>query len=161
MEEARTLGSLLQELLDRLDSEVLGIYRADGLDYRPRFTPVMRVLDSHGPCSITAIARLAPLTHSAASQTVAQMVRLGLVAARRGSDGRERLVELTEHGRAMMPRLRRHWASTAAALAQLSAESGIPLDTALAAALEALSRKSLRERVAELAAPDQLLPPVR
>ena len=65
MEEVRTLGSLLQEMLDLLDAGMLAVYRSDGLDYRPRFTPVMRVLADRGPSSITTIARCAPLTCSA------------------------------------------------------------------------------------------------
>lgn len=148
--QGRSVGSLLNELLDRLDADVQAIYGADGLNYRPRFTPVMRVLDEQGPSSIAAIARLAPLTHSAASQTVAQMVKTGLVTTRRGKDGRERVVELSADGKTVMPRLRQHWANTARALRQLDEEIGTSLADALERALQALSRKSLRERVQPL-----------
>ncbi|WP_073974041.1 MarR family winged helix-turn-helix transcriptional regulator [Erythrobacter donghaensis] len=149
MEEVRTLGSLLQEMLDLLDAGMLAVYRSDGLDYRPRFTPVMRVLADRGPSSITTIARCAPLTHSAASQTIAQMERLGLVIVTRGNDRRERIASLSEKAEAMLPRIREHWSATARALADLMEETGVPLDRALVTAINALHRKGLRERIAE------------
>ena len=149
MEEGRTLGSLLQELLDRLDAGLLDVYLAEGLDYRPRFTPVMRVLAERGPSSIASIARTAPLTHSAASQTVAQMVKLGLVSMTSGADRRERIASLTKKAEAMLPRIREHWATSAIVLRKLMDETGFPLDRALQATLTALSHKSLHERIKE------------
>jgi DNA-binding MarR family transcriptional regulator len=149
--QGQNIGSLLNALLDRLDADIQAIYRTDGLNYRPRYTPVMRVLDKHGPSSIRQISRLAPLTHSAASQTVAQMVRAGLVLSRRGADGRERVVELTSEGKSLMPRLKTHWAATSRAVRQIGEEIGAPLEEMLGRALEALSRRSLQERVAALA----------
>lgn len=154
--QGQNIGSLLNALLDRLDADIQAIYRADGLNYRPRYTPVMRVLDTHGPSSIRQISRLAPLTHSAVSQTVVQMVRAGLVLTRRGTDGRERVVELTSEGESLMPRLKAHWAATSRAVRQISEEIGIPLEEMLGRALDALSRRNLQERVAALAgSPDE------
>jgi DNA-binding MarR family transcriptional regulator len=145
----QNLGSLLNQLLDRLDREVQQVYEADGLAYRPRYTPVMRTLGEVGPAPITAIARRAKLTHSAASQTVAQMARAGLVSTGPGEDARQRIVRLTPKGEAMLPRLRGHWAATAAALESLSADVGQPIEAMLEATLAALDRRSLRERIAE------------
>ena len=149
---SRSLGSLLQEFLDTLDEDVQAAYRDDGLSYRPRYTPVMRTLAERGPSTITEIARHAPLTHSAVSQTVAQMVRAGLVRSRTGRDARERVVEFTDEGAMLMPRLRRHWAATARALSTISDDVGVPLEQVLGRALEVLARRPFRERIAEAAA---------
>ena len=89
------------------------------------------------------------LTHSAASQTIAQMERLGLVIVTRGNDRRERIASLSEKAEAMLPRIREHWSATARALADLMEETGVPLDRALVTAINALHRKGLRERIAE------------
>ena len=74
------LGTLLRHLLELLDGDVQRAYDELGLDYRPRYTPVVAALLDLGPSSIQDIARAAGITHSAASQTVAQMaeVRAGL-----------------------------------------------------------------------------------
>ena len=48
-----------------------------------------------GPSSIRDLARAISVTHSAASQTVAQMSRSGLVTLATGADARQRIVHLT------------------------------------------------------------------
>ena len=47
-----TLGTLLRALLDQLDPAVEQAYRHLQLDYRPRYTPVLRTLMAQGPCRI-------------------------------------------------------------------------------------------------------------
>ena len=83
------LGTLLRHMLELLDGDVQRAYDELGLDYRPRYTPVVAALLDLGPSSIQDIARAAGITHSAASQTVAQMAEVstrayrGLVYGRR------------------------------------------------------------------------------
>ena len=48
--------------------------------YRPRFSPVVRALVALGPVPIRDLASALGVTHSAASQTVAQMAGRGFVA---------------------------------------------------------------------------------
>lgn len=87
--QSRGLGTLLRHLIDLLDGDVAAAYAAAGLaDYRPRFTPVVRALDAQDPSSIGAIAQYAGISHSAASQTVGEMTRRGLVERCKGRDGR-------------------------------------------------------------------------
>jgi DNA-binding MarR family transcriptional regulator len=59
----------------------------------------VRALTALGPLPIRDLARLTSVTHSAASQTVAQMVRLDLVALGPGRDGEERIADLTDRAR--------------------------------------------------------------
>ena len=150
-----TLGSLLRTLIERLDSDVEAAYRASGLDYRPRFTPVVRVLSEVGPSTIKAIAAHAGITHSAASQTVAEMARQGLVVTEPGADARERIVRLTDAALTLLPRLRRHWAATNAAANALETELGAPLAAIVADAIVRLEARPFLERIqAELARQD-------
>jgi hypothetical protein len=72
-----SLGTLLRHLVETLDGAVEEAYARAGLDYRPRYTPVVRTLVEPGPSSIRTIATRAGTTHSAASQTVSQMTRQG------------------------------------------------------------------------------------
>ena len=93
-------GTRLRHVLELLDGDVAQIYADLGLsDYRPRFSPVVRALVQLGPSSIRDLARTIGVTHSAASQTVAQMSKCGLVALGPGADARQRIVRLTGPGR--------------------------------------------------------------
>ncbi|MDT0131515.1 MarR family transcriptional regulator, partial [Acinetobacter baumannii] len=79
-----------------LDGAVEQAYVDAGLDYRPRYTPVMRVLAEHESATIGTLAALGGLTQPAATQTVALMAKKGLLTiAASGEDGRQRLVSLS------------------------------------------------------------------
>jgi DNA-binding MarR family transcriptional regulator len=141
------LGTLLRHLLDLLDGDVQRAYDELGLDYRPRYTPVVVALLDLGPSSIQDIARAAHITHSAASQTVAQMAGKGLVHVRPGHDLRRRVVHVGSKLQQMLPTLRRQWADAAAAAAALDAELPTGLVEAANAAIEALERVPFRARM--------------
>ena len=144
-----TLGALLQHLLNVLDEDVLALYRALDLDYRPRFTPVVRFVAENGPSSIRSIASGTALTHSAASQTVAELVKVGLARTAAGkTDARERVVQLTPKARAMLPRLQECWAATNAVVADLDRSLGCDVSLVLRRAIEELEKESFFDRLA-------------
>lgn len=146
----RGLGTLLRHVLELTESDVSAFFGDIGLeDYRPRFTPVVRAIVARGPMSIRDLALEVGVTHSAASQTVAQMTRRDLVSLEPGPDARQRIVSLTEKTQRLMPTLEAEWAATTAAVRQLEAELPYSLREVLIATAEALERKSLRERIAE------------
>ena len=147
MPNQRTLGTLLRHLVELLDSDVETGYREAGLDYRPRYTPVMRLLTDQGPSTIRAISQFSGITHSAASQTVAEMVRRGLAKAEPGEDGRERIIRLTKAGQALLPELKQQWQATNAAAAELSEQIGVPLEDVITQAIAALEERSFLERI--------------
>lgn len=142
-----TLGTLLRHLIEKLDGAVEESYVQSGLDYRPRYTPVVRALIASGPASIRAISRSAGITHSAVSQTVAQMMDRGLVKFEPGGDARERIVALTPAAKAMIPKLQQHWQATNAAAAALDTELSMPLSQLLREAIDALDRRSFAQRI--------------
>lgn len=148
---APTLGTLMRSLIDLLDGEVEAAYAEAGLAWRPRYTPVLRALRRLGPASIKIIAREVGVSHSAASQTVSQMAREGLVALTPGADARERIVVLTPATEAMIPALERQQAATNAAAAELDAELSAPLTEVLREAIAALHRRPFGARIAEAA----------
>jgi len=144
------IGTLLRHVLELLDGDVATVGRDLGLtDYRPRYSPVVRVLVEHGPMSIRAIAETIGVTHSAASQTVAQMSRTGLVTLQPGADARQRIVQLTPKARALLPIIETEWAATVAAMRDLDAELPAPLADVLLHVVDALERRPFRQRIAE------------
>ncbi|MBN8233175.1 MarR family transcriptional regulator [Corallococcus macrosporus] len=146
----RGLGTQLRHLLELLDGAVARAYAQDGLTFRPRFTPVVRALLQAEPLTLGRIAELAGITQPAATQTVALMAKEGLVTVAPGEvDGRQRLVRLSDEGRALLPRLQQHWQATATAAEQLDAELAAPLSRALEGAIEALEARPFDVRIAE------------
>lgn len=91
------------------------------------------------PLSITALARRMDVTQQAASKTVADMTRRGLLARRRSeADGRVTLLELTDRARAAVDAARVH---RAALDAELTEEIGAArIAEARAALIEVLGR---------------------
>jgi DNA-binding MarR family transcriptional regulator len=146
------LGTRLRHVLELLDGDVAQVYADLGLsDYRPRFSPVVRALVTLGPSSIRDLARAIDVTHSAASQTVAQMTKCGLVALEPGADARQRIVRLTDRSRSLLSVIDAEWAATGAAVEEMDAELPVPLSEMLAAILRAVERRPLRERIGDAA----------
>ena len=143
----RTHGVLLRRLIEHLDGAVEQLYVHAGLDYRPRYTPVVRALLNDGPATLRGLATRTGVTHSAISQTVAQMAARGWVALEPGTDARERIVTLTPFALERLPLLERCWAATDIASRSLDEDIGQPLAEVLVAALDALQRKPLADRL--------------
>lgn len=143
------LGTQLRQVLELLDGAVAEVYQDLGMPgFRPRYTPILRVLAAGGPQSIRDLARATSVTHSAASQTVAQLAREGYVEAGPGRDARQRIVHLTPVARSLLPKLEAEWAATTAAASELEDELPFSLSELLAATTAVLERRSFRERIA-------------
>jgi DNA-binding MarR family transcriptional regulator len=153
------VGTLLRHLLDLLDGDVAEVERELGLaDYRPRYSPVVRALVVGGPMPIREVARAVGVTHSAASQTVAQMARAGFVSLEPGTDARQRIVHLTLKTQELLPIIEAEWAATAAAMRELDDELPMPFAEFLVVTKQALERRPLRQRIADSGVLDDLLP---
>lgn len=143
----RTHGVLLRRLIEHLDGAVEQLYVHAGLDYRPRYTPIVRALLNDGPTTLRGLSTRTGVTHSAISQTVAQMAARGWVALEPGTDARERIVALTPFALERLPLLERCWAATDVASHSLDEDIGQPLADVLVEALDALQRKPLADRL--------------
>jgi DNA-binding MarR family transcriptional regulator len=142
------LGTQLRHLIELLDGAVQQAYVDAGLEYRPRYTPVMRALAQQQSATVGQLAELAGITQPAATQTVALMKKEGLVrVAASGEDGRQRLVRLSAKGEAMLPQLQACWRATKGAADSLDAELAFPLSETLAQAVAILEQRSFGERI--------------
>ena len=146
-----TLGTLLRHLIEVLDGAVEESYKQSGLDYRPRYTPIIRALIKLGSTSMQSISVSAGITHSAVSQTVAQMLKKGLVSINPGDDLRERIVALTPLAGSIIPELKRHWEATESATGALEKELPMPLSALIRETLTALDHLPFPERIRQSA----------
>lgn len=149
----RTHGVLLRRLIDHLDSAVEQAYVDARLDYRPRFTPIVRALLNGGPATLRALSAQTGVTHSAVSQTLSQMAARGWVSLEPGKDARERIVTLTPFALERLPVLEQCWAATEAASRSLDDDLGQSLSDVLIRALDALERRPLSDRLAAASSP--------
>ena len=147
------LGTRMRHLLDMLERDVAAVYTDFGVaGIKPRFAPYLRILEA-GPMSIRDLAGTVGVTHSAASQTVADMRRRELVAVAAGDDARTRLVTLTGDGERLLPLVHREWSATVAAAATLDADLEYPLGRLVEEAIAALERRSMRDRIRQSMSP--------
>ncbi len=146
------LGTLLRHVLDEMDNDIATVLADLGTPgYRPRFSAIVRALVARGPVPIGELARAIAVTHSAASQTVAQLADRGFVELRPGEDARQRVVHLTDKALALLPKIEAEWAATASAATELDAELPFPLAELVPAIAAALARRSFRQRILESA----------
>lgn len=142
-----SLGTLLRQLLERLDRDVEQAYRERGLDFRPRYTSIARLLIRHGALRVGDIVAQMRVSQPSVSATLAAMQRDGLIKSTKGEDGRERVIELTHKAHAMVPALQEQWRATAAAAKSLNRDLERDLEDIVGAALAHLDRQSFRERI--------------
>jgi len=142
------LGTQLRHLIDLLDGAVSAAYEEAGIDYRPRYTPVMRALEGGEPHTVSQIAEAAGITQPAATQTVALMIKEGLLESSPGvRDARQKVVRLSARGQALLPQLHLCWQAARAAADSLDGDMPYPLSDALAAAIAALQQQPFGARI--------------
>ena len=156
------LGTRLRALLDSMDADVALALSDLGLrDYRTRYSAVIRAVAESGPTPIRDIAEGLGVTHSAVSQLVSEMQQRGLLDTRPGADARQRLVQLTEKARRLLPEIDAEWAATESAAAALDAELPYSLSALIDELAAALQRRGFRDRIAEAARTVDTEPEIR
>ena len=146
------LATRLRIVLEQMDDDVALALSDLGLrDYRPRFSAVIRHIDQSGPATIGDVAERLGVTHSAASQTVSEMERRGLLTLKQGEDARHRLVRLSAKSRRLLPAINAEWDATDAAAEALDAELPYRLSQLVDDLEAALRRRRFRHRIADAA----------
>ncbi len=145
------IGTRLRHVLELLDGDVAKVYVDLGVpEYRPRFSPIVRTLVAQGPLSVRDLATAVGVTHSAASQTVAQLTKAGFATQQPDdTDARRRIVHLTDRARDLLPVIEAEWKATTAAMAELDAELSAPLDKVLTEIIAATEHRPFRTRIAD------------
>ncbi|RVD57645.1 MarR family transcriptional regulator [Mesorhizobium sp. M2D.F.Ca.ET.185.01.1.1] len=140
------LGELLRFVGELVDQGAEAQYRALNLNYRARYTPVLRAVRA-GAESVTDITARTRLTQGAISQTIGLMVADGIVARHGLEDGRKSGVHLTARGEELLETLEPLWLCIFKAIDQLEKEIGHPLLRVLEDAALALERQDFAARL--------------
>ena len=149
------LGSRLRRLLERLDREVLAVYRAAGERFEPRWYGVFAALRDDGPLSVGDLSRRLGISHAAVSQIRTALEAEGLIRGQADPwDGRRQVLSLTPLGRETAARLAPLWSAIGAAVGDMLAEHAPTLPADLDALEQAIDRHSLAARVGTTLHPD-------
>jgi DNA-binding MarR family transcriptional regulator len=102
----QSLWRPLHRTLRAIDAEIGRIYSERQVpDLTPRqVLPLIRI-GRRGPMTVSELASNFDVTHSAASQTAASLVKSGYARMKAGTDARTRQIALTAKGRALLPLL--------------------------------------------------------
>lgn len=143
------LGTLLQQVLDTLDGDVQAIYSELGISFRPRFFPVVQQLRlADTPLPVSELAARIGVSQPAVTQTLGEMSRAGLIAAKPAEgDRRQRLVSLSPRGEALCETLAPVWQAVQTAADKLDADLPHPLRDLLAHVLASLAANPFRDRI--------------
>jgi len=146
-------GTRLRRLSERLDRQVLALYREHDSAFQPRWFAVVNALCDQGVMSVGEIASLLGITHAAVSQLRGELIKAGLVQVRSDpSDGRRQLLELSSAGKRTVVKLQPLWTAIAAATEALCAEVAPRLLDDLGRIEDAVEHKSIAVRTAPLLA---------
>ncbi|MCP3063667.1 MarR family transcriptional regulator [Myxococcus sp. K38C18041901] len=140
------LGELLRYVTELLDGGSEERYADLGINYRARYTPVLRAIAA-GAVTVTEITELTRLTQGAVSQTTGLLIEEGLLTRAPMSDGRKSELRLTTRGKALLARVSEQWGAIFSALDELEQEIGHPLRQVLSDTAEALERRGFADRL--------------
>ncbi len=147
-------GSRLRKLVDRLDREVVVLYRELGVGFEPRWYAVFTTLLADGPSTVGELSIRLGVTHAAISQVRSALQAEGLVGTRVDPrDGRRHVLAVTPKGAALAVQLQPLWDAINAVTARLLEAEAPGLVRGIEDFSAALDRQSLKDRVAEAMQP--------
>jgi len=142
------LGEMLRYLSELVDSGSEKTYHDLPVNYRSRYTPVLRAIVA-GATTVSEIKAVTFLTQGAVSQTVALMEQDGILKRKPLADARKSALQLTPAGRTALSSLELHWQAIFMSVSALEKETGVPLMESLEKTIHALSVRNVEERIQE------------
>jgi len=145
------LGSRLRRLVRRLDNDVSRIYQENGIDFKPRWFPIVHLLAKLAPLSVTDISKELNFSHTAIRKFADEMIKKGLLTESRDkNDERRCIFQLTPKGRRTVDSLTSLWENIHKTADRMLKESKPNLLEALSAIEANLDSKEFFERYNEL-----------
>lgn len=139
----------------QMDADIARVYAEAGIEgLKPSFVMELLRLHARGPMTIAQLAASVQRTHSAESQKVAAMRKVGLVQTIAGPDARTKQIVLTDKARGLMSLLAAEWRSTESVILELEDELPYPLSRVISDLEAALVRRSFHDRIVERLAAD-------
>lgn len=115
------ISTRLQRLGDQLRKDGQLIYKACGIDFEPKWFPVIYILNQKPVLSVVEIALEIGYTHPSTISLLKELEKQKLIRSRKDrTDERKRLLTLTEKGKTLIGRMEPVWNIMVEALASLT-----------------------------------------
>ncbi|NLR77518.1 MarR family winged helix-turn-helix transcriptional regulator [Chitinophaga eiseniae] len=115
------IATRLQRLSDQLRKEGQLIYKAHGIDFEPKWFPVVYTLHQKPVLSVVEIAAEIGYSHPSTISLLKELEKQKLVRSKKDkTDERKRLILLTEKGKELVIQMQPVWGKMSAALASLT-----------------------------------------
>ena len=115
------ISTRLQRLSDQLRKDGLQIYKANGIDFEPKWFPVVYSLHRRPVLSVVEIATEIGYSHPSTISLLKELEKQKLIRSGRDkTDERKRLLRLTDKGKALVTQMEPVWNIMTAAITELT-----------------------------------------
>lgn len=115
------ISTRLQRLADTLRKDGVLIYKANNIDFEPKWFPVIYTLHYKPVLSVVELANEIGYTHPSTISLLKELEKEKLIRSKKDkTDERKRLIQLTAKGQELVERMRPIWAVIKAAAAELT-----------------------------------------
>ena len=114
------IATRLQRLAERIRKDGAHIYQAHGIDFEPKWFPVIYTLNYKTPMSVVELASEIGYSHPSTISLLKELERLKIIISSKDkTDERRRLVKLTARGKSIITEMKPVWEVMTLATAQL------------------------------------------
>jgi DNA-binding MarR family transcriptional regulator len=115
------ISTRLQRLADTLRKDGVLIYKANNIDFEPKWFPVIYTLHFKPVLSVVEIANEIGYTHPSTITLLKELEKEKLIRSKKDkNDERKRLIQLTAKGQALVKQMQPVWEIMKAAAAELT-----------------------------------------
>ncbi len=140
------ISTRLQRLSDQIRTEGFQIYKANGIDFEPKWFPVIYTLHHKQQLSVVELAAEIGYTHPPTISLLKELEKVKLIRSSKDkNDERKRLVQLTAKGKKLVEEMQPVWKIIIAAISELT-DTTNNLMKAIAEVEAQLKEKSFFER---------------
>jgi DNA-binding MarR family transcriptional regulator len=148
------IATRLQRLSDLLRKDGVLIYKANGVDFEPKWFPVIYTLHLRSVLSVVEIASEIGYTHPSTISLLKELEKVKLIRSKKDkADERKRLIQLTPKGQELIEQMKPVWELMIAALTGLTTTQNNLL-LAISEVEEQMKRLSLFERAKRISLGD-------
>jgi len=114
------IATRMQRLAERMRKDGLLIYKAHGIDFEPKWFPVVYTLHLKSAMSVVELANEIGYSHPSTISLLKELEKLKLIRSTKDkTDERKRLLQLTDKGKALITQMEPVWQVMIAATTQL------------------------------------------
>ncbi|SDP95081.1 DNA-binding transcriptional regulator, MarR family [Mucilaginibacter sp. OK268] len=140
------IATRLQRLSDLLRKDGVLIYKANSIDFEPKWFPVIYTLHLRSVLSVVEIANEIGYTHPSTISLLKELEKVKLIRSKKDkTDERKRLIQLTPKGQELIEQMKPVWELMIAALTELTTTQNNLL-LAISEVEEQMKRLSMFER---------------